>query len=191
MKIGYTIEFFPEEGKYHYTGHRLCNIRYSALETKEKGTVCPVCRKPLTVGVENRVLDLSDKLLTKDDLLFVKNQVGLTFVYDLEKHRRPFVSSVPLLEILTEIHDGSPTKAQQEYGRLTSKFAPEFEIILKKPYEEISASGGDKLSQAIKIVRERKVYIDPGYDGVFGKVKVFNDKNENAEKKQETQQTLF
>lgn len=174
LKIGYTIEFFPEEGKYHWSGHRVCNIRYDAKEIKEKGTICPVCKKPLTVGVANRVLDLSEKLLEEKDLSFVKNKVGLTFVYDKEKTRRPFVSMVPLLEILLEINDGSPTKAQNEYKRLTG-LATEFDILLKKPYPEIEKQGGEKLMTAIKTVRERKVFVDPGYDGVFGKVKIFKE----------------
>jgi len=190
LKIGYTIEFFPEEGKYHWTGHRSCNIKYSADETKNKGVICPVCHKPLTVGVENRVLELSKKLLTEKDLLFVKNQAGLTFVYDKEKLRRPFVSLVPLLEVLTEINDGSPTKAKNEYDRLTSTFSTEFDILMKKPYQEIEKAGGERLKQAIEIIRERKVFVDPGYDGVFGKVKIFKNADEQI-KKEESQQTLF
>ena len=181
LKIGYTIEFFPEEGKYHWTGHRSCNIRYNALETKKKGITCPVCGRPLTVGVENRVLDLSAKTYGQADLVFMTNKAGLTFVYDKEKKRKPFVSMVPLLEILLEINNGSPTKAQIEYDRLTA-WATEFEILLKKSYEEIEKFAGEKLHQAIQIVRERKVFVDPGYDGVFGKVKIFKEANEAFKK---------
>ncbi|PIP62297.1 DNA helicase UvrD [Candidatus Roizmanbacteria bacterium CG22_combo_CG10-13_8_21_14_all_35_9] len=191
LKIGYTIEFFPEEGKYHWTGHRSCNIKYSAAETKNKGIICPVCNKPLTVGVENRVLELSEKLLIDKDLLFVKNQACLTFVYDKEKKRRPFVSLVPLLEVLLEINSGSPTKAQKEYERLTANFATEFDILLRKPYQEIESFAGEKLRQAIETVRERKVFVDPGYDGVFGQVKIFQKTNEDNKKEQTTQQALF
>ncbi len=188
LKIGYTIEFFPEEGKYHWTGHRSCNIRYNALETKKKGVICPVCGKSLTVGVENRVLDLSSKTFSQEDLIFMPNKVGLTFVYDKEKKRRPFVSMVPLMEILLEINNGSPTKAQNEYENLTSNWATEFEILLKKPYEEIEKQGGEKLMIAIKTVRERKVFVDPGYDGVFGKVKIFK---ETPKESPASQQSLF
>lgn len=188
LKIGYTIEFFPEEGKYHWTGHRNCNICYKPQEVKEKGVVCPVCGQPLTVGVENRVLDLSSKIISQDDLLLIKNNVGLAFVYDKEKKRRPFVSLVPLLEILTEINNGSIIKAQREYERLVSSFAVEFDILLRKPFEEIEKAGGEKLRQAVQIVRERKVFVDPGYDGVFGKVKIFID---NEKPTIEKQQTLF
>ncbi|MBI5127261.1 DNA helicase UvrD [Candidatus Roizmanbacteria bacterium] len=191
LKIGYTIEFFPEEGKYHWSGHRVCNIRYNAREIKEKGSVCPVCHKPLTVGVENRVLDLSEKLLGPEDLLFIKNKVGLTFVYDKEKTRRPFVSMIPFLEVLLELNNHSPTKAQREYERFTTNLGTEFDILLRKDYEEIGKFGGEKLRQAIEIIRERKVFVDPGYDGVFGKVKIFNEANEEVKEKKQTQQTLF
>lgn len=195
LKIAYTIEFFPEEGKYHWSGHRLCNIRYRPKEIKEKGIICPVCHRPLTVGVENRVIDLSQKIFTNNELLFLKNSAGVTFVYDRQKKRRPFVSLVPLFEILLEIYNNSQTKALDEYERLVANLGPEFEILLKKSYEEIETVGGEKLREAIEIVRERKVFVDPGYDGVFGKVKVFNNeskkKEDGSQKKTEEQQTLF
>jgi len=187
LKIGYTIEFFPEEGKYHWTGHRSCNIRYNALETKKNGVICPVCGKPLTVGVENRVLDLSYKNISQEELVFIQNNVDLTFVYDQEKKRPPFVSMVPLLEILLETNDGSPTKAQNEYERLMN-WTNEFELLLKKPYQEIEKQGGETLMTAIKTVRERKVFVDPGYDGVFGKVKIFKETPKGSPA---SQQSLF
>lgn len=190
LKIGYTIEFFPEEGKYHWSGHRSCNIRYNAREVKEKGITCPVCHRPLTIGVENRVLDLSHKLIEPTDLTFSQNKVGLTFVIDRGKKRKPFVSMIPLLEILLETNNHSQTRALLEYNRLTSTFATEFEILLKKSYEEIEKAGGPKLKEAIKIVRERKVFIDPGYDGVFGVVKVFAEKTDEK-KDTQSQPSLF
>ena len=192
LKIGYTIEFFPEEGKYHWSGHRLCNVRYNPLEIKNKGTICPVCQRPLTIGVENRVIDLAEKILTNNDLLLVKNSAGVTFVYDREKKRKPFVSLVPLLEILLEVYDNSQAKALKEYERLVFNLGSEFEVLLKKTYEEIAVVGGERLAEGIRIVRERKVFVDPGYDGVFGKVKVFNNSQVKSQgEKEEGQQTLF
>lgn len=194
LKIGYTIEFFPEEGKYHWSGHRVCNIRYNAQEVKDKGEVCPVCHKPLTIGVENRVLDLSYKSLNQGDLLFLKNKSDLTFVYDKEKKRKPFVSLIPLIEILTELYNGSSVKALRAYEDLTSSFGTEFDILMKKSYEEIETRAGRELKQAIEIVRNRKVFVDPGYDGVFGVVKIFNSgktHEANKEAADETQQSLF
>jgi uncharacterized protein (TIGR00375 family) len=177
LKIGYTIEFFPEEGKYHWSGHRSCGIRYSPKEVKEKGVVCPVCRKSLTIGVENRVVDLADEILDTSHLHFLQNKAGLIFVYDHDKERKPFVSIVPLIEVLTEIYN-SPTRALDEFERLSSSLGTEFDILLRLSYDEILRSGGQKLTEAIKIIRERRVHIDPGYDGVFGHVKVFNSQDE-------------
>ncbi len=195
LKIAYTIEFFPEEGKYHWSGHRLCDVCYSPKEVKEKGKICPVCQRPLTIGVENRVIDLAEEILTKDDLFFGENNAGAALIYDKEKKRRPFVSLIPLFEILLEINNNSPTKALLEYERLTSDFATEFDILLTKTYEEIEKIGGKKLAEGIRIVRERKVFVDPGYDGVFGKVKVFNDESQKTghvqQKKIEKQPSLF
>src|SRR3989344_2813149 len=76
LKIGYTIEFFPEEGKYHWSGHRVCNVKYNPQQVKEKGIVCPVCHNPMTIGVENRVMDLSYKTLGQNDLQYLKNKSG-------------------------------------------------------------------------------------------------------------------
>lgn len=193
FKIGYTIEFFPEEGKYHWSGHRDCGIKYNPQEVKEKGVICPVCGRPLTVGVENRVIDLSDRQITQQELVFMKNNVGLTFVYDKEKKRRPFVSLVPLLEILLEINNHSQAKAEKEYEDLISTFGTEFDILLRKPYEEIEKFGGKNLRDAVQIVRERKVYVDPGYDGVFGVVKIQseNQKSKEPEEPPSKQQSLF
>ena len=129
-----------------------------------------------------------EKLLEEKDLIFLKNKVGLTFVYDREKTRRPFISMIPLLEILLELNNHSQIKAQRDYERLTNLLGTEFDILLQKDYDEIEKIGGEKLRQAIKIVRDRKVSVDPGYDGVFGKVKIFKEEDE---KKQTAQQSLF
>ncbi|OGK15015.1 hypothetical protein A2774_01205 [Candidatus Roizmanbacteria bacterium RIFCSPHIGHO2_01_FULL_39_12c] len=193
LKIGYTIEFFPEEGKYHWSGHRACNIRYSPRQVKEKGGICPVCRQPLTIGVENRVMDLSYKTLGQDDLLYLKNGLGVTFVYDKNKKRVPFVSLIPLQEVLVEINNGSPIRAFRQYEQLTSAFATEFEILLKKTYAEIETAAGSQLKKAVQIIRDRRVHVDPGYDGVFGVVKLIgkDEKTDSEEKKSENQPSLF
>ena len=193
LKIGYTAEFFPEEGKYHWSGHRDCGIRYSPKEVKEKGMLCPVCQRKLTIGVENRVLDLAHKNLPDEELLFIKNSSGTTFVYDKEKKRPPFVSLVPLLEILLEVNNNSQTKSIAAYENLVSTLGTEFDILIKKSYDEIASSAGKSLADAIMIIRERKVFVDPGFDGVFGKVKIFKEDEKTSNKTQETgtQTTLF
>lgn len=191
LKIGFTIEFFPEEGKYHWSGHRLCQVRYSPDEVLKNGPICPVCQKPLTIGVQNRVIELAKKRIKEEDLLFLENKNKIIFVYEKEKKHPPFVSLIPLLEILLELYQ-SQTKAFREYERLVNNFASEFEILLKKTDEEIKSFAGEKLAQAIKAVRQRKVFVDPGYDGVFGKIKIFpQDAAQSKDEKDYNQQTLF
>lgn len=176
LKIGYTIEFFPEEGKYHWSGHRDHQIRYSPDDEEKYGRLCPVCQRPLTIGVESRVRSLSNRKI--NNLQQIKNSLGVTFVGDAKNRRPPFVSLVPLLEILTEIYR-SPTKALREYRRLAESFTAEFDLLLKKPLAEIEKHGGGKLAQAIGLVRERKVTVEPGYDGVFGTVKVLAEESDS------------
>jgi DNA helicase-2/ATP-dependent DNA helicase PcrA len=169
LEIAYTIEFFPEEGKYHLSGHRSHNLRLTTKEVEKVKGICPVCGKPLTIGVEDRVASLSNKLITNDKLQVTINDVGLT---TLSYQDRPgFVSMIPLQEILYEVSNPK-AGAVRDYEMLVSQ-ATEFDILLKLNYGEIENLGGLKLAEAIKLVRNRKVQIDPGYDGVFGKVKVF------------------
>lgn len=193
LKIGYTIEFFPEEGKYHWSGHRNCNVKYSPDEVLQKGKICPVCHQPLTIGVENQIIDMAEKKLEKKDLIFIKNKNAVTFVGDVQKKRRPFISLVPLLEILVEINT-SQVKGFRQYLEITNKIT-EFDLLLKTPLEEIVKIGGEKLRLAIEIVRNRQVFVDPGYDGVFGKVKIFSSPsqtNENSSQaKPQNQLDLF
>ncbi|MEK7070202.1 MAG: hypothetical protein AAB966_00165, partial [Patescibacteria group bacterium] len=183
----YTIEFFPEEGKYHWNGHRVCGVKYSPQDVKAKGEICPVCKKKLTIGVENRVIDLAYKTLTHEkDTVILKNKNGVSFVYDTEKKRVPFVSLIPLQEIVMEIMNHSPTKSLARYLELTSLFGTEFDILLKKSLDDIQKFGGVNLRNAIEIVRNREVYVDPGFDGVFGVVKIFNNHEKTEKTKGET-----
>jgi uncharacterized protein (TIGR00375 family) len=172
LEVGYTIEFFPEEGKYHTSGHRNCNIKYSSEDLKRYGETCPVCKKTLTIGVENRLSELSYKHISDQELSFRSNEVGLTFISDKGNTKKPYVSMIQLQEILIEVYK-SKAKALREYDRLVLGFATEFDILLRKSYQEIESFGGERLAQAIQIVRERKAYIEPGYDGVFGKIEIF------------------
>lgn len=178
LEIGYTIEFFPEEGKYHWTGHRRCGVRYSPAQEKEKGIVCPVCGKPLTVGVDSRVTGLAGRHLHRKDLLMEKDAAGVTFVSDKEKKRKPFVSIIPLQEVLTELENGSIVRGERAYRKMTAALGSEFDILLKVPYHTIESYGGPRLRQAIQFVRGRRIHVDPGYDGVFGAVRLF--KNETT-----------
>ena len=180
--IAYTLEFYPEEGKYHYTGHRLCNIRQSPDETKKKGTTCPVCGKPLTVGVMHRVEDLASRNV--QDLKLAKVKIEGTLVEGTRSvtfpHRPPYVMLVPLQEIIAEAV-GSPVtspKVQGPYQQLTDTFNGEFHVLLKTPISEITKLMGGKIAQGIDKVRSGDIVIEPGFDGVFGVVKIWKEGEE-------------
>jgi len=163
-----TIEFYPEEGKYFNDGHRNCNVNFSPEETYKYNGICPVCGKPLVLGVLNRVNKLSDfKQVNKCN----------------------FKSLVPLREIIGEVLGlGALTKAvDKEYVKLIKEFKSEFNILL---YEDILniEKANKTIALAIKKVREGDLQIIPGYDGEFGKVKIFG---KEEIKKQSLQQTLL
>jgi uncharacterized protein (TIGR00375 family) len=171
-KFLYTIEFFPEEGKYHYDGHRNCDIRTSPAESKKYNNVCPVCGKPLVLGVLNRVEQLADR----PEGFIPKNAI-------------PFKSAIPLVEIISSaLGQGVASKrVQQEYWNIVGKAGNELEILLDLPIEKIEKFSLPEVAQGIKIMREGKVFLEPGYDGVYGKVGVFSGER----KKSSSQKTLF
>ena len=167
----YTIEFFPEEGKYHWDGHRLCNIQFSPAETKRHNGICPVCKKPLTIGVMNRVEQLADR-----EEGFKPDTIG-------------YKSLVPLPEIIAEaLGVGRNTKKVDEvYQVLVNKGGSEFQVLLDLPVEELEKITLPEIALGIRNVREGKVQISAGYDGVFGKVKVFKE----GETGKPAQESLF
>jgi len=172
-KITYTIEFYPEEGKYHYTGHRNCGVKQSPGETKKLGEICSVCGRPLTVGVMHRVEELATR--TVDEVKTKVVEIG-EGVQGIEwNNRPPYVRLVPLMEILSEVLGSgfSSQTVENEYNRLTEYFGSEFGILLKIPLKEMAKIGGERLAEAMDRVRKGDIFIDPGYDGVFGKVKIW------------------
>ena len=172
-KIAYTIEFYPEEGKYHWSGHRACNIRWSPKETAEKGTTCPVCGKPLIQGVEQRVGELAGR--SEASLkLYKKGMMTLSKTFP---KRPPFVMLVPLNEIISECI-GSPvasTKVAAPYQKLTDALGGEFNVLLNAKHTEIAGVAGERIAVGVDKVRSGDIVIDPGYDGVFGVVKLWRD----------------
>jgi len=170
-KFLYTIEFYPEEGKYHFDGHRLCGIRLSPKEAKKNNYICPVCKKPLTIGVLNRV----DKLADREENFVPKNSI-------------PYKSLVPLQEIIAEAFDKKKTTKPviAQYQGIIEKGKNEFNILLNLSYGELLKITLPEVAEGIKRVREGKLKIEPGYDGVYGTVKVFNHKE-----KIERQKKLF
>ncbi len=161
-----TVEFFPEEGKYHEDGHRKCNICLTPEETKKYNGICPVCGKPLTIGVLSRVNDLSDR----------KN------ITTLPKTAGKVFSLVPLQEIISEIKGVGPSSKSvtTEYEKLINQFGSELNILQNIPLDDLSKAS-PLLKEAISRLRQGKVIKQAGFDGEYGSIKLF-DKNELSKK---------
>ncbi|MEK7182839.1 MAG: endonuclease Q family protein [Patescibacteria group bacterium] len=189
--IVYTIEFYPEEGKYHFTGHRDCNVRQTPEETKELGSTCPVCKRPLTVGVMHRVEELAHNPPITSHLPAQAGQSLITDEHGVRwiKHpnnRPQYVTMVPLLEILSEAI-GSLTTSQRvisEYKKLTELVGNEFFVLLQTKSEEIERVSGGKIREALEKVRSGSIVVEPGYDGVFGKVKIWSSDTKSMDGKE-------
>lgn len=175
-KFLFTIEFFPEEGKYHYDGHHLCQVRTSPEETKKLKGICPKCHQPLTLGVLYRINELADR------------KEG-----DFPLNVIPYKSLVPLKEIIADVLNlGVATKAVAEnYERLINVFSNEFNILLDAPLEEIAKITTPEITEGIKRVREGRLEIEPGYDGEFGKVKIFKEEERKQTLKKPESKALF
>lgn len=173
-KISYTIEFYPEEGKYHYTGHRKCGVVYSPNEARKMGLTCPVCGKSLTIGVMGRVEHLATlNIETKSE----RDRYGVRWIKEKNDQRPGYVMMVPLLEILAEALEvgAGSQKVVKSYELLVNNFGSEFAVLLETPVEEIKKFLGERVAEAIAKVRSGDIHIEPGYDGVFGKVKIWPD----------------
>src|SRR5690606_23551115 len=154
-----TVEFFPEEGKYHADGHRACGISWLPAQTRAAGGACPRCGRPLTVGVLSRVEDLADR---DEDA-------------PPPPHARTVVHLVPLAEVLGEIHGVGP-RTRTVTGRLNELVAtlgPELDILMRTPLDEIRRAGGELLAEAVRRLRAGEVRRTPGYDGEYGVIRLF------------------
>lgn len=177
FELAYTIEFYPEEGKYHYTGHRNCNVVQTPEETKAKGDICPVCKKQLTVGVMHRVEELS--ALPSDNFIASKDKYETVWIKDKKDEKPPYINLVPLLEILSEaLNSGVSTQAViSMFDLLINTFGSEHEVLLRAPLEKIESVAGITIAEGIQKVRERDIHISPGYDNTYGVVEIWNDSN--------------
>ena len=166
-KFLYTIEFYPEEGKYHYDGHRLCGTTFSPKESKAHKNICPKCNKPLTIGVMNRV----DQLADRPEGFRPDNAI-------------PFKNLIPLDEIIAEAKGmGKASQAVElEYRRIIARFGTEFDILGKVAKEDLFKSLDSRIAEAIIRVREGRLHIAPGYDGEYGKISIFGDDEEKPKK---------
>jgi uncharacterized protein (TIGR00375 family) len=173
-KFLYTLEFFPEEGKYHFDGHRLCGVRFSPEETKANKGICPKCKKRLTVGVMNRV----DQLADRPEGFQPENAI-------------PFKSVVPLDEIIAEAK-GMKKESQaavKEYFAAVAKFGTEFDILLRASEGELKKGLTGRIAEGVLRMREGNVTRLAGYDGEYGVISVFGQ--DDKKKSQEEQLSLF
>lgn len=156
----HTVEFYPEEGKYHSDGHRDCGILLSPEETARAGGRCPSCGGPVTVGVLSRVNELADR----PEGFVPENAI-------------PARHLVPLVEILSEVIGAgvNAAKVQREYMRLTSTAGSEFAMLLDMTGDELTRAAGEKTAGAILKVRSGDISISPGFDGEFGKIRIFGN----------------
>jgi uncharacterized protein (TIGR00375 family) len=169
-----TVEFFPEEGKYHLDGHRACKVRWTPQETKRHGFRCPVCGRKVTVGVMHRVEELADR------------PEGAAPPGGI-----PFKRVVPLEELIAEaLGVGVGTQAvEREYQALIWRCGTEFNVLLEAPEEELRKATQPKIAEGILRMREGRVQVEPGYDGEYGVVRVFTEQEPAAATEQ--QMTLF
>jgi len=168
----YTIEFYPEEGKYHYDGHRKCNFVCAPEETAKLKGICPVCKKPLVIGVENRVHELADRSI--EDVEKIKDK------------KIPYKSLVPLSEIIADVFScGVNTKkVKVQYDEMIEKIGNEFYILLEVDLNIIEKNSSKQIANAVDRVRKGNIFVKPGYDGEFGIVKVFADDEDRGLGKQ-------
>jgi DNA helicase-2/ATP-dependent DNA helicase PcrA len=159
-RVAYTIEFFPQEGKYHYDGHRACGVRWPPRTTREHGGRCPRCGRPVTVGVLHRVESLADR----------------------EEGARPpgrpgYRHLIPLEEVLAEaLGQGLGTsRVRDEYLKLVGRFGDELRVLEEVSLDDLGRATHPKVVEGIRRMREGRVYIEPGYDGEFGRVHLFED----------------
>ena len=156
-----TLDMYPDQGKYHYDGHRKCDVRLNPDETADLGGICPVCGKSLTLGVLYRVRELAGR------------PEGFQ-----PENRHPFSYVVPLADVLSEIFNVGPKtkKVTGYYDKAVSALGPELEILTRASLEEIESAGVPLLRQAIDKMRRGDLYIEPGFDGEYGKVRLFSQK---------------
>jgi DNA helicase II / ATP-dependent DNA helicase PcrA len=151
-----TVEFYPEEGKYHYDGHRKCDVCLHPSDALECGGVCPVCGKPLTLGVLHRITELADRRAPVIS--------------------KPFHSLIPLPEVLSEILGCGPAtkKVRAAYDDLLSLLGPELRILMQVCRGEVEKAGGGLLAEALDRMRQGRVIRQEGYDGEYGIIRLFD-----------------
>ena len=172
QSIAYTVEFFPEEGKYHHSGHRKCGVNLSPDEVAKTGEACPVCGRRMTLGVIQR----TERLARRDAGAFRDaNGFICSAEYSEGGRRPPFRSLVGLQQIVAEsMGRGVNTKGvRTKYMQQVEELGSELHILMDADISDISRVGGERIAEGVERVREGNIVIEPGYDGVFGKVSVW------------------
>ena len=175
-KFLYTVEFFPEEGRYHWDGHRECNIVLSPPETLKQKGMCPKCKKPLTIGVDNRVEELADR-----DVGFVlPNRPGFKKIVELDK----------VIAQSIGIKSRTSKKVLSIYNDLIKNFGSELHILLDQDFESLLENGVDELLvEGLRRNRAGELNIQPGYDGEYGHIDIFSE--EEIKSRKPIQTSLF
>ena len=165
--ISYTVEFYPEEGKYHYSGHRRCGVRFSPTQVKRNGQRCPKCTGLLTLGVMQRVEELARRP--------VKTWVDEEGYTRADTGRPPFKNLVSLQQIIAESLGGGlgTKKTQDNYLKLVSRFGSELSVLMDVAPTDIATLSGERIAEGVARVRSGDISIEPGYDGVYGTVQVW------------------
>ena len=166
-RIAYTVEFYPEEGKYHFDGHRNCGVSQSPAETRESGEACPVCGRTLTVGVLHRVEALCspNAAPSPDADGFVRSIEG----------RPPFLRLLPLEELLASVLGvGRKSKrVQMQYAKLCRELGSELNVLVHAGQADLEAVTSETVAQAVLNARTGRVSVEPGFDGQYGRVRVW------------------
>ncbi len=175
-KFLYTIEFFPEEGKYHFDGHRLCAVRLSPQQTKENKGLCPKCGKPVTIGVMSRV----DKLADRSEGYRPSNAIA-------------FKNLIPFDEIIAQTKGvaANSVAVERDYRGFIARFGTEFDILLKATPQDLIKGLPKRLADGVLKMRQGKVNINPGFDGEYGKISLFDAEGDSPDAKGEQQLSLF
>ncbi len=148
-----TVEYYPEEGKYHYDGHREC--RYSVNPEESENSVCKVCGKKLVIGVLHRINDLADR------------PVGY-----VPKNHIPYIHAAPLLEVISYAKGKTRYTAlvREAYAKMIERFGDELDVLTKAKISDIEETAGSEIAECIDNVRNDRITIKPGYSGVFGEL---------------------
>ncbi|MFH0891378.1 MAG: endonuclease Q family protein [Candidatus Falkowbacteria bacterium] len=166
--LDYTLEFYPEEGMYHLDGHRDCGVRFKPAETKKHKNICPKCKKPLVVGVLNRVEELADR----KEGFRPAGAPGARKLVELDK----------IIAEVLGVKSRTSVKVQTEYNNIIGQYSNEINILLDEPIGNLAKGLSPAVVEGIRRVREGRLRIEPGFDGQYGRIRIFTDEERGQTK---------